>query len=181
MTELATRINYGCGPKIIADWLNVDWRSASSMPAKVRSMLPFYRQINLIEPHPFPDAHFARAFSEDFLEHLTQGQSIIFLCEVYRTMQPGGIFRLSTPGLLGAMRRHLPKANWQGAAGFHHNTYTRWDHKHLYTRDLLEAVAQQIGFSDGHWCAYGQSAHPELLHDTRPDQADMNLVIELTK
>ncbi len=48
-------------------------------------------------------------------------------------------------------------------------------------QESIQMVADHIGFSDVLNCEYGKSDHPELLLDSRPQQADLNLVVELTK
>ena len=176
------RIHYACGQRVLDGWLNVDGFDESYPNGCVD--LDQSRRIHradLTVPHPFPDASFAWGYSEDFLEHLTQAESIVFLCEAYRTFKDGGVLRLSFPGLAGILRRHLRSGGFAGATTCVEEAYTRWFHKHFYTFESIQLVASYVGFSDVRRCEYGHSRHPILKQDSRPDQADLNLIVELTK
>jgi len=179
---MSDRIHYACGRTLLPGWLNVDGIDESYPMGKVDKQIA--RQIfrmDLTTEHPFPDNSFVFGYSEDFLEHIDQGDSLIFLCEAYRTLTPGGVLRISCPGLKNVLRRHLRSSDYAGGATCREEAYTSWWHKHFYCFESLKLVAEHIGFSDMRQCEYGKSDHPELLHDSRPDQADLNLVVELTK
>ena len=179
---VSDRIHYACGRRLLDGWLNVDGFDESYPNGCVH--LEESRRIlrmDLAAPHPFPDESFQWGYGEDFLEHLTQAESIVFLCEAYRTFRRGGVLRLSFPGLAGVLRRHLRSGGFAGAAVCVNEAYTRWFHEHFYTFDSLQLVASHIGFSDVRRCDYGHSRHQVLKQESRPDQADLNLVVELTK
>lgn len=113
---------------------------------------------------------------------MTQAESLVFLAECYRTFAPGGVLRLSFPGLRGILRRHFHSATPQAVAAGVYDAYTRWRHAHFYSEESIELVARHLGFRQVCFCAYGQSDHPEFTdRDRPPDQADLNLVVELTK
>lgn len=176
------KVHYGCGDRVLEGWTNVD-AFDESYPYGVVDFEKKKRIVHadLAAQHPFPDDSFRFGYSEDFLEHLTQAESIAFLCEAYRTLQPGGVLRLSFPGLPGVLKRHLRSSDYAGAAACRHEAYTSWLHEHFYSFESLETVARHIGFSDVRKCEYGKSRHPELLQESRPSQEDLNLVVELTK
>jgi predicted SAM-dependent methyltransferase/LPS sulfotransferase NodH len=177
--ELPDRIHYGCGRNVRDGWLNIDIVDESypygSVPPELASRIT---RVDLRERHPYEDDTFRFAYSEDFLEHLSQADGIKFLCEVYRCLQPGGVFRLSCPDLIARARKQLVGADGEQ---FCAAEYTRWHHKCLWTEETIRGVALQIGFQRCERMAYRKSTHPELLLDTRPEQADENLVVELTK
>jgi hypothetical protein len=79
------------------------------------------------------------------------------------------------------LRRHLKSSDHAGAAACREEAYTRWLHEPFYSFESLEIVALHIGFSDVLRCEYGVSRFPELLQESREHQADLNLVVELTK
>lgn len=137
--------------------------------------------MDLTRPHPFPDNSFAFGYSEDFLEHLDQADSIVFLSEAYRTLKPGGVLRLSFPGLPGILKRHLRGSGHSAGSQCREEAYVRWWHKHFYTFDEISEVCRSIGYSKTRECEYGKGAIPEIVQETRPDQADLNLVVELVK
>lgn len=179
---LSDRIHYACGRRVLDGWLNVDMFDEAypyGPPDDALRTRIFYADLRA--PHPFPDNVFQFAYAEDFLEHLSQADSLIFLTEAYRTLKTGGVLRLSTPGLPGILRRHLRSSDHAGASVCRAEAFTRWHHLHFYTFESLELVARHIGFSTVTRCDYGRSQYPVLEQDSRPDQRDLNLVVELTK
>lgn len=183
LDELMTdRIHYACGQRVLEGWLNVDGFD-ESYPGGCVDLSTSQRifRMDITAPHPFPDNSFQWGYSEDFLEHLTQAESLAFLCEAYRTFKPGGVLRLSFPGLAGVLRRHLRSGGHAGATICMSEAYNRWHHEHFYTFESLELVAHHIGFTKVTRCEYGHSRHAVLKQESRWNQADLNLLVELTK
>ena len=174
-TDLPKKVNYGCGGNLIEGWLNVDLYEADALN---------YRYVNLLEKHPFPDNSVQFGFSEDMLEHLNQAESIFFIGEIYRSLTPGGVMRLSFPGLEGVLNRHYsptPTSEIRLRQG-EFEAYSFWDHIHFYSKDELTLVAKHIGFSSIDFVEYGKSKYPVLCNlDTRESQIDLNTYVELTK
>ena len=167
------KIHYGCGGNLLDGWLNVD---CFETPADN------FMSLNLLERHPFPDETFEFGFCEDMVEHLTQAQSIYFLREVYRTFKPGGVFRVSFPGLEGVLDRHYSPATGAEVCRGELEAYTIWDHYHFYSFAELELVARHLGFSEVKAVEYGHPEHAELAGlDTRDSQIGLNLYAELTR
>jgi predicted SAM-dependent methyltransferase len=171
------KIHYGCGSRQLDEgWINVDQECVQQDAKKV--FLP----VDLAAKHPFPSNLFKYGFAEDFLEHLEQSESILFLCEVFRTFQPHGIIRLSFPGLRGVLKRHYRSSDYQGALTGQQEAYIPWRHRHFYCKESLEVVACHIGFSKVNFVEYGISEHEELRNlDSRIDQKDLIIYAELTK
>ena len=65
------KIHYGCGPRLLDDWVNVDLNPKKSIDHIVLSM-------DLVKKHPFPENYFKYGFAEDFIEHLNQSESLLF-------------------------------------------------------------------------------------------------------
>lgn len=170
------KVNYGCGGTFIDGWLNVDlYDMSNSTPAN-------YRSLNLLSKHPFADNTLRFGFSEDMLEHLNQADSIFFLSEVYRTLAPGGVLRLSFPGLEGVLNRHYTPPTESRVRHGELEAYSFWDHIHFYAKGELEVVAKHLGFSKIEYPEYGVSKHPELSGlDTRQNQIGLNTYAEITK
>lgn len=165
-------INYGCGNTLLDGWLNVDLHASDARN---------YRTVNLLNRHPFDDNTVSFGFSEDMMEHLTQGQSIFLLAEIYRTLKPGGVMRFSFPGLEGVLSRHYTPATETRVAQGEFEAYAFWDHIHFYSKEELRLVAEHVGFSV-EFVSYGVSRYPELSgRDTRDHQMDLNTYVELTK
>ncbi len=171
-----TKAHYGCGPRLFGEgWANIDLEPRADT-AEV------YLPADLTLSHPFPSDFFSFAFAEDFLEHLDQPESLIFLSEAYRTLRPGGVLRLSFPGLAGVLRKHYPSSDWHAASVGQHEAYTVWGHKHFYCQESLSLVATHLGFSDIAFVEYGLSQHRELCNlDARLIQQEVNIHAELTK
>ena len=167
------KIHYGCGGNLFkSDWLNVDFFQGNQKN---------YGRVNLVEAQPFQDNIFQFAFTEDFLEHLSQEDSIVFLSEAFRVLQPSGVLRLSFPGLEGVLNKHYkntPLSSYDTKL----EAYLYWDHLHFYSREELTLVAKHIGFSKVDFVEFGKSNYPELSNlDTRTDQVGLNTYVELTK
>jgi SAM-dependent methyltransferase len=177
-------INYACGAKPIDGWVNVDLFDASfksGVSAEAQSKLSSVIQIDLLAPHPFADHAFQFAFCEDFVEHLDQREAILFLTEVRRTLKPGGVLRIATPGLEGVMRRHFNRVGRTEAYAEADGAFLAWGHKHFFCHKSLAIIGQFIGFGVYRGCAYGRSEHSALRdRETRSDQADLNIYAELS-
>jgi predicted SAM-dependent methyltransferase len=171
------KAHYGSGSHLLGEgWANIDLQNIEAEPPQV------YLRADLTAHHPFPTDYFQYAFSEDFLEHLTQDGSLIFLAEVFRCLRPGGVLRLSFPGLREVLKKHFRKSDYQGAATGRDEAYTPWGHYHFYCEESLTLVAEHIGFSDIQFLSYQVSEH-EALRDLefRDEQKELNLYTELTK
>lgn len=171
------KAHYGCGEVLFgAGWVNIDADTIYADPAKL--FLP----ADLTLRHPFPSDFFRFQFSEDFLEHLDQAESIIFLAEAFRCLKPGGVLRLSFPGLRSVLREHYTSGGYEGAALGRQKEYEAWGHKHIYCEESLTLVATHIGFTKVDFVDFGISEHEELCGlDSRKHQIGFNVYCELTK
>jgi predicted SAM-dependent methyltransferase len=177
---LPDRVHYGCGNNILPGWLNVDGMT-SSYPGGIGAASRTFR-VDLRGEHPFPDQAFRFAYAEDFLEHLTQADSILFLAEALRTLEDGGVLRLSFPGLEGVLAKHYPDPSRATVQRAKVEAYEMWGHEHFYSLDSLALVAKHLGFRSLVSEAYGRSEHPELRGlETRDGQIGLNLNVELTR
>jgi len=177
------KIQYGCGQNILEGWLNVDafktYYAWHAVPDRVKAQIV---DVELVQRHPFPDNSFRFAFAEDFLEHLDQAEALIFLSEAYRCLKSGGVLRLSFPGLSGVLTRHYRSTDFEGAHLGFVEAFQTWHHKHFFSAESLELVSKHLGFSGFSIQDFGQSIYPELRGlETRPDQVDLNLTVELTR
>jgi predicted SAM-dependent methyltransferase len=67
------------------------------------------RHYDIRKPLPFLDNTFDAVYALRIIEHLTPEEAKRFVAEVYRILQPGGIFRVSTPDLESAVRAYLKR------------------------------------------------------------------------
>jgi len=178
------RIHYGCGKNIISDWINVDGFDPASYPdgtidAEIAKQI---YPVDLTSRHPFADNSFKFGYSEDFLEHLDQAESLIFLSECYRTFAKGGVLRLSFPDLRNVLKRHYLSSDYAGSSKGREEAYTMWNHKHFYCFESLELVCKHIGFREVVTVPFGESVYEALRNlETRQDQIGLNLIVEIRK
>lgn len=170
VTPAQDRIQYACGYNYLPGWLNVDIMGKGPEG---------YLYVNLVERHPFPDNHFRFAFCEDFIEHIEQADSLVFLEEVHRTMRPGGVFRVTFPCLEEVLKKHFTRADFDTYAAMRTLCYPGFGHLHYYSRESLAVVARHIGF-DVKFVEKDESAHPEL-RGLNARSEGVNLHSELTK
>lgn len=177
------RIQYACGPKFLKGWVNVDCYPPAVM--RERFAMPpdqVYYQVDLSGRQPFADQTFALAYAEDFIEHLGQQDAIIFLSECWRVLKPGGVLRLSFPGLAGVLRRHFSSREYGVLRKGVEDAYLHYEHRHFFSREELALVAGHLGFSRVSFTGYGESDHEGLRGlETRDQQQDLNIYAELTR
>jgi SAM-dependent methyltransferase len=171
-------VNFGAGSHRIKGWINADISPSAEYYIDAREVLPFKTETL--------DA----IFSEHFIEHLEYQDAINWVAECYRCLKPGGVFRVSTPGLeqIIAMysgkspyvnrdtviKRHFSRfapevADTYGPSCRQHpcimaNDKLRlWgNHRFIFDQDLLTWVLKDQGFSDIHSADYGESSLPYM-------------------
>lgn len=169
------KIHYGCGAILMPGWVNAD------MNPKIDENHVSV-SFNAAGPHPFPSDSFDFAYAEDFLEHLSQDDSLIFLFEAFRVLREGGVLRLSFPGLEQVLAKHYPSGDFDTVYRAKIEAYSQLGHFHFYSREELKTVSEFIGFSKVEFAEYGESEHEELRGlETRINQRDLNTIAELTK
>jgi predicted SAM-dependent methyltransferase len=172
------KVNYGCGAVLLNGWINVDIMP----PNKIERNNNIYYQMDLTKKHPFPDNSIEFAFAEDFIEHLSQADTVIFLAEIYRTLQKNGVLRLSSPGFFNVLTQHFSEISYDQGKKMKTEAYTKHSHKHFFCFEELKQLCQHIGFSDIKSVEYGKSNYPELRTlDTRADQIGVNILAEIVK
>jgi predicted SAM-dependent methyltransferase len=177
------RIQYACGPKFLPGWVNVDCYPRETMTSRYGlGDDHLYYQADLGRRQPFADQTFVFAFAEDFIEHLHQAESIIFLFECHRVLRDQGVLRLSFPGLEGVLTRHFSSHAYGDLTRGREEAYDRFRHLHFYSRAELALVAEHIGFSSLDFVQFGKSEHEPLRGlETREGQQDLNIYAELRK
>jgi predicted SAM-dependent methyltransferase len=171
------KIHYACGFQMLPGWLNTDINLHLKRQPGFQCL-----ELDLTGPHPFPDGWFEYGFAEDFIEHLAQSDSLIFLSEVYRTFKKGGVLRISFPGLEGVLRHHYRDGGYGEAMTGKADAYSKWDHAHFYSREEFALVCTHIGFAQVEFVHYGSSRHGPLQNlEYRVEQKDLNTYVEITK
>jgi SAM-dependent methyltransferase len=120
-----------CITAVAESWCRSGSTSTWRRPRETSLGGRFFLAVDLTQRHPFADASFDLGYAEDFLEHLSQAQSLIFLSEAYRTLRSGGVLRLSFPGLEGVLRKHYLGGSAAALAHPQRDAYESWGHVHF--------------------------------------------------
>jgi predicted SAM-dependent methyltransferase len=168
--ETCPKLHVGCGPNLLAGWLNTDRAPVAGA---------FFLDAN--EPMAYPDATFGYVFSEHLIEHLDYPTGERFLRDSLRVLRTGGVLRTATPDLRFLVDLYSkPKNSLQtsyiewatatfspyaptAADTFVINTFFRaWGHQFIYDEKTLRGLLVSVGFIDVQRCVPGQSRHPPL-------------------
>jgi hypothetical protein len=183
------RLHLGCGPRVIAGWVNIDlaYQPSESPPLAEGETAPgtaedFYA-IDVTRGIPLPDACVEAVFHEDFLEHLSQRDAVAFLAEARRVLLPGAIHRVNSPDLAASMREHSDFE--RGLAGTYRDEWDRWHHLNVFTPRYLEEIAVMVGYSRVEFNGRDASASGLIPRELRPApdsrREDGNLFADLIK
>ncbi len=166
------KINLGCGPSIVAGWINLDreprpgahfWDGSLGIPSAANT-------ISLI-------------YSEHFIEHLNLQDGGNLLRECVRVLCPGGIMRISTPDIHVLMQAYEGNAldywldlGWRPGTrcDLVNEGMRAWGHQYLFDRARLTDLLLQAGFAGVAAVPWGQSAVADLRgRESRPFRGDL--------
>lgn len=173
------RLNVGCGRLPIAGWINLD----------IQALPGVDRVVDARAGLPFRDA--AAVYSEHFLEHLTFLEALDFLGSSRAALASGGKLRLSTPNLAWVWATHVPNqgddAEVRRRTLVANRAFYGWQHRFVWTREMLAEALAACGFTAIRFERYGESTDPALAgleqHERYPDAPDLPhvLVVEATR
>jgi len=170
-------LHLGCANNYFENWVNADF---FSYKRKLDWML------DLRFPLHCDDNVWDGVFTEHTLEHLYPVQAIQILKEVYRTMKPGAMLRITVPDLQKYIDYSLGKTV--------HTKFNEWktgceairtltqDYCHLSVWDsiLLERCLKEIGFINVQTVSFMHGSDPSLLRDSK-ERSWETLYIEAQK
>lgn len=172
-SQVPVLVHLNCGERKLPSWLNLD--------------KPRY---DMARPLPWNDNEVDAYFLEHGIEQLDAAQASAFWQEVFRTLKPGGILRMTVTDMVALVRDKTPAvvqyrklaANRKGRRG---SWMTASRQKSFWTRELLIGVLQELGFEVRLQVA-GESEHEELRGLEEPGEGDIFssaglLVIEARK
>ncbi|MBS1531833.1 MAG: methyltransferase domain-containing protein [Bacteroidetes bacterium] len=191
------KLHFGCGPRILKGWLNFDlayepfeaylqYYTDTHYPPEIRGSRNDLFIINILKDGiPLPDNSVDLIFHEDFFEHLTEKQQVIFLAETFRVMKKGAIHRINTPNLRASMRDNSDFS--KGKAGVFNGEWDYWHHFNVISPAILKELADIVGYSQVQFNAKNKStAADQLPLEYRPNEkdrqaADGNVFADLVK
>jgi hypothetical protein len=197
LNKQALKLHFGCGPRVLKGWVNIDlsfthfekylqYYTDTHYPESIRGDRTDFYEVNLLKTGlPLPDESVDIVFHEDFFEHLTQKEQVVFLAETLRVMKKGAVHRINTPNLLASMR--INSTFHEGKAGVFTGEWDIWHHYSIVTPAILEEMAKMIGYSDVKFNSKNNSIAKESLPlEYRPDDkdrstADGNVFADLIK
>jgi predicted SAM-dependent methyltransferase len=151
--EQPLKVQFGCGNNHLAGWKNLD------------------RECDISKPLPFGEASCGFLFAEHVMEHVTPKQAWGFLEECQRILVAGGVVRIAVPDIVKLWREMIPEYGEAVKKGGHGDGSKRsavkaaiFEHGHqgAWTKELLIAVMEAVGFRNVKACAYGESEHAAL-------------------
>lgn len=178
-----TKLHFGCGPRVLKGWFNIDlhyehyekylqYYTDKHYPVNIRGARDDFYAINFLKDGiPLPDNSVDIIFHEDFFEHLTQKEQVIFLAETLRVLKKGAIHRINTPNLLASMRDNSDFT--KGRSGVFVGEWDWWHHYSVMTPHILEDMAKLVGYSRINFNSKNNSIIAnELPLEYRPDEKD---------
>jgi hypothetical protein len=191
-----TQLHFGCGPRVLKGWINIDlafepyenylqYYTDVHYPPEIRGDLDDFYALDFRERGlPIPSNSVDLIFHEDFIEHLSQKEQVLFLAETFRVLKAGSIHRINTPHLLTSMQRHSDFE--KGFEGVYVEEWDRHVHLNILTPSLLEELARLIGYSKITFTKKNESqARGMLPLEYRPaadrSETDGNIFADLIK
>lgn len=191
----ALKLHFGCGPRILKGWINIDlafepyqgylkYYTDKHYPEEIRGDRSDLFLIDITTSCiPLPDNSVDLIFHEDFIEHLSQRNQVVFLAESRRVLKPGCVHRVNTPDLLVSMREH---SDFQaGRSGVYLDEWDKNGHLNLLTPASLQEMASMAGYSKVVFATRNCSLSKEIPLEYRPDPNDRdesgNIFADLVK
>ena len=186
----AFKTEHGSG--LGADYVQVRSGSSVTEPGRIYRLdgASYFIALDISEKLPFEDECFEWAYSEHLIEHVSLDVGVEWLTEVRRTLEPGGLLRVTTPDLrkyasdylngdsffaehrqrISGMIRHAP-AMPQRPAFMLNQIFWYYGHRWIYDADELRFALSEAGFD--------MSAVREcsFRHGNRDDVAMLDTVV----
>lgn len=167
------KLHFGCDARLLKGWINMDLAylktSKHSFPDRPenRGSREDFFAIDFREgPLPLADNSVEAIFHEDFIEHISQRDTVLFLAETFRVLKPGGIHHISTPDLAGSMNRHSKFS--EGYKGVFVYEWNKHAHLNIFTPAYLKELALLVGYSEVVFTGKNQSRSSLIPPEFRP-------------
>lgn len=135
------KIHLGHGGHIIPEWENYE-----------------KHQIDIEQPLPFGNETVDRLFLEHVLEHADPVKGFLFLKEAFRVLKHNGILRVIVPDVVRIQKysneayKNFVKQRCNQSMSPVESIICNWDHKSIYSSDLLETLLKEVGFNKCIFC-----------------------------
>jgi predicted SAM-dependent methyltransferase len=177
-------VNVACGPQVLADYVNLDLRSAD----------PAVFTCDIRRNLPIGDGAARGIRAEQFVEHLEAREELpSFLRACYRTLVPGGVLRIIVPDaerylqaycrgdLLGFWDLEVPNPfpdDLPTRMDIVNHVFHQWhEHRWAYDFETLEHRLRAAGFVRIERASFRESRDPKLAQD-RDVHAAYSLYVE---
>ena len=158
------KLHVGCGPQLLAGWINVDNQPYNGIDAVV----------DVRNGVPYEDLEFI--FAEHFIEHLSFDDAQKFLRDCRRALAPDGVLRLTTPNLDWVWLTQYHLGQWQAPSEavrdcfWMNKAFRGWGHQFLYNVQTLTECLREAGFAIVEETKYSESKHEVLRGIERHEQ-----------
>lgn len=122
-------LNFGCGKRFAAEWVNIDFDSDGSA----------VQRVNLLTGFPFPDSSFDAVYSSHVLEHFDRRAASFLLSESKRVLKQGGILRIVVPDLEATCVEYMRILNLPDGR----------EKRKLYSWIIIELLDQMVRMKPG--------------------------------
>ena len=176
------KLHFGCGPRVLKGWVNIDLKYEPCenylkyygdryYPKEIRGDKSDLYAFDVTKCGlPLPNNCVDVVFHEDFLEHLSQQEQIVFLTETFRVLKPEAIHRVNTPNLIHSMRDHSDFK--KGIQGIYTYEWVHARHLNVLTPACLEELALMVGYKKVIFTGRDKSASKLIPLEYRPDSKD---------
>ena len=175
------KLHIGCGPRILKGWINIDldyepyenylkYYTDKYYGPEVRGDRSDFYAINVTKTRlPLPDNSVDVIFHEDFIEHLTQEQQVVFLAETVRVLKRGGVHRVNTPNLISSMKKSEFSKGLEGVCV---DEWHKTSHLNVLSPLVLKEVALLVGYSEVNFNSRDRSGSELIPLEYRPNLKD---------
>lgn len=172
------KLHLACGNHVLDGWANIDLQSN-------RKVIGW----DLTHGLPVRSGTIDLIFCEHFIEHITLEQAKALLVEIYRSLRPDGILRLSTPDLKKILDEYIlgrtsewANVGWSPATPCQmlNDGLRLWGHQFVYDDDELTSLLNEAGFREIRKVAWRESSTTGLSKlECRPFHGE--IIIEAVK
>jgi hypothetical protein len=138
------------------------------------------RRLNVTRRFPFPSDSVSCFYTSHMLEHLFYDECVHCLREIFRSLVPGGLLRLSVPDLDKYIADYKPNEAEAFCRGIYESAQRTDKNRHhwMYNEQSMSSILKNLGFSKITRRTFKNGECPDIeKYETRPE----SLFLEATK